>query len=111
MIVIGKLLRRLDFLIEKGKNLTKEEEREKSTILMHELDEKLRAFIPVTHGFLSNSAEGNRARTSLYKMARYALTIDEKEKEKEKEREKERGRERDSSASSRSISTASVTTT
>lgn len=81
LLEIGALLKRFDELILKKEPLTKSEEREKNRIANFELDEKLRSFIPVTHGFLSNTPEGNKARSSIFKLARFVFREDCKQKE------------------------------
>jgi hypothetical protein len=44
------------------------------------LDMKMKELIPVYHGFLDTKAEGNKARQSLFKLARYVYKM-EKEKD------------------------------
>lgn len=84
LLEIGALLERFDELLLNNKPLSKAEEREKNRIANFELDEKLRCFIPVTHGFLSNTAEGNKARTSIFKLARFVFRDAQKQKEDRK---------------------------
>ena len=74
------MLFRLEALIVKTTPLTKEERLEKERISNIDLDMKMKELIPVYHGFLDTKAEGNKARQSLFKLARYVYKM-EKERE------------------------------
>lgn len=74
------MLFRLEALIVKTTPLTKEERLEKERISNIDLDMKMKELIPVYNGFLDTKAEGNKARQSLFKLARYVYKM-EKEKD------------------------------
>ncbi len=80
LLEVAAMLFRLEALIVKTAPLTKEERLEKERISNIDLDLKMKELIPAYHGFLDTNFDGNQARQSLFKLARYAYKI-EKEKE------------------------------
>jgi hypothetical protein len=80
LLELAAMLFRLEALIIKTTPLTKEERLEKERISNIDLDMKMKELIPVYHGFLDTKTEGNKARQSLFKLARYVYKM-EKEKD------------------------------